>query len=306
MRSGLRILIVVGLMVFGLALADEASASLSGGSRLIYYFTQQGFETGAGTGTALTIFTVSNNSTSAVNARYTIYRGSDCARTGPTSLTLAAGETKLIDVSGLVSYASGTIDLWASNGAGTPIRHDFLTGKSVVVDFASPIVTSAVVPAEKLFSDDREKVDQSVIADQGLGQEFAPLTIVGDFFPNGATGITDRIALFGPATNPGGVPTPSTGGSTIPFNYYSFAGAKTVLTPLSASCVYSNTLATAVGPLANNGGKVEATVGGGKGIVGWKFSKIHVSGVTLLFGELMSATATFAPTASNADPSTDQ
>ena len=287
MRSGLRILIAVGLMVFGVALADEASAN-SGGSRLLYYFTQTSFEPGATTGSALTIFTVTNSGTSAVNAKYTIYRGSDCTRTGPTSLTLAAGETKIIDTSTLVAYPSGVIDLWASTPGGTPIRWDFLSGKSVVVDFGSAVVTSAVVPAEKLFSDDRTITDQSTIPNENLIQEYAPLVVVGDFFPNGATSITDTIALFGPAIQPGAVPPPSTGASTIALNYYTFAGTKTVLTPLSASCVYSNTLANAVGPLSSGGGKVEASAGGGKGIVGWKFTKIHVASVTLLFGELLT------------------
>jgi hypothetical protein len=286
-------------MIFGLASADEASASAAGGSRLLYYFTQTAFEPGAATGTALTIFTVSNNSTSSVNAKYTIYRGSDCTRTGPTSLTLAAGETKLIDVSTLVSYPSGVIDLWASTPGGTPIRHDALSGKSVVVDFGSATVTSAVVPALKLFSDNRAKDDQSTIPDENLAQENAPLIIVGDFFPNGATGITDTIALFGPAIQPGAVPPPSTGASAIPLNYYAFGGAKTPLTALSTPCVYSNTLANAVGPLASSGGKIDAAPGAGKGLAGWKFSKIHTAGVTLLFGELLTSTLTSVSTGTN-------
>lgn len=302
MSVRLRIVVAVLLTMVAIGSADIASAAVAGGSRLEAFYTQTSFESGATPGSARTIFTVTNNNTSTgVNARYVVYRGSNCAVSGTAPLTFAPGETKFFDLSSVVtpaSFPSGILEFWATTAGGTAIRWDWFTGTSIVLDQGSTPNRIAVVPAVKMFSDDRSGTQGNTIPDQNVGNTAAPLQISVPF-PGQGGGITDTIFLFSPAIVPGAAPPPSTGTAAFNLNYVTLAGARTTGSA-TANCVYSSTLSGAFGPPAAAGGRVEvAGGGGGHGTLGWKFSNIHIPGLDILMGELIQAFAGFTFTSSD-------
>jgi hypothetical protein len=293
-----RILIAVAAVALSVGMAGECFAAFAGGSRLIYYYRETSFSAG---GSGLTLFTVTNNNASnPVTVRFVVFNGTNCNTAGPFNTTLAIGETKQIVVTDFApasTFPAGVIDLWAVNGSNQAIRFDSLTGTSVIADFGPSSTAATIVPAVKMFSDDRTQT--GVIADQTLGITAAPLGIGAPLLlPQTPVSIEDTLVLFSPATNPGEVPPPSTGSSMIPMRVFPSAGGAGTQTTVSTSCVYTNTVAgtfgQGIGP-----GHVIAQNGAGKGILGWKFLKFNQGGISVLLGELMQSWATFDLPSSN-------
>jgi hypothetical protein len=294
--SALRFLVGFTLAALGIALAcgPTVGAEQAGGSRLIYYYRHTSFEPGSGPGSGTTLFTVSNLGPP-VSIRFTIFNGANCATFGPTTVALRARETKLLNVADFVlstSFPSGVIDLWAIDSASfRPIRWDLLTGRSIVIDSGGGGIplTAASVAAAKLFSDDRTKDDGSLIANAMSPDTFAAAAVQSEVAPQGG-GIRDTVVLFSPAVVPGAVPPPPTVGGTFELSFLTFPGVIAASTLVAPQCVYSNTVAAAF-PSApvSGGGRVFAELGPGKGVVGFKFSKIGLPGVNLLLGDLMQS-----------------
>lgn len=271
--------LVFMLVALGAVAPEPAlgAQELAGGSRLIYYYRQTSFQPGSAPGTGVTLFTVSNPLTP-VTVRFTIFNGANCATFGPMTQLLRANETKLFNVADFVlpaSFPSGVIDLWAVDGTSLqPIRWDLLTGRSIVVDAGGTGIptTAASVAAAKLYSDDRTKEDASPIANQMSADTFAAFAVQSEVPPQG-NGIADTLVLFSPAVAPGTVPPPSTGPGSFLVRFTTFQGASTQGT-VGSSCVYSNTVANALPGAPVGGGRIAALPGAGKGVVGFKFSKI--------------------------------
>jgi hypothetical protein len=287
----LKILIAVAFVALSVGVADDAFAAFAGGSRLIYYYRETSFTSGAG----LTLFTVTNTQTNPVTVRFVVFNGADCSSAGPFNTSLAAGQTKSLAVSDFapaVSFPSGVIDLWAVNGTNQAIRFDSLTGTSVIADFGPGPVGATIVPAVKLFSDDRTLT--GVIADQGNSTTDAPLQITAPLLlPQSPGAIDDTIVLFSPATDPGVAPPPATGGSSMSVSLFPPAGGASTDVTVTTPCVYTNTVTGVFGTGVGTG-HVSAQGGGGKGILGWKFFKFSQNGVGVLLGELMQSAITAA------------
>lgn len=291
MATRLRIFIAVAVVALSVGLAGECFAAFAGGSRLIYYYRETSFTSGNG----LTLFTVTNNNAStAVTVRFVVFNGADCTSAGPFNTTLASGETKSLSVAAFapaVSFPAGVIDLWAVNAGNQAIRFDSLTGTSVLADFGPGPVSATIVPAVKLFSDDRTAT--GVIADQSAATTSAPLQIGAPLLlPQSPGAADDTLVLFSPAVNPGEAPPPSTGGSALAVTRIPSAGGPGTEVDVSTNCVYTNTV-TGVFGAGVPGGFVTAEGGAGKGILGWKFLKFGQTGISVLLGELMQSSATF-------------
>ncbi len=297
MPTRLRVLIAVAVVMLSLGIADQCYAALAGGSRLLYYYRETSFSAG---GSGLTLFTVTNNNTNPVTVRFVVFNGANCNTAGPFNTTLAAGETKQIAVTDFApasTFPSGVIDLWAVNGANQAIRFDALTGTSVIADFGPSSTAATIVPAVKMFSDDRTQT--GVNTDQTKGITAAPLAIGAPLLlAQTPVAIEDTTVLFSPNTNPGQVPPPSTGNSMITLTLFAAGGGPGTQQTVATSCVYTNTIAgtfgQGVGP-----GHVTAQGGAGKGIAGWKFLKFNQGGISVLLGELMQAWGTFDLPSSN-------
>ena len=263
MATRLRILIAVTVVALSVGLAGECFAAFAGGSRLIYYYRETSFTSGGG----LTLFTVTNSASSAVTARFVIFNGTDCTTVGPFNTALAAGETKSLTVSDFapaVAFPAGVIDLWAVNAGNQAIRFDSLTGTSVIADFGPGPVAATIVPAVKLFSDDRTA--SGAITDQSAASTSAPLVIGAPLILGQSPGsIDDTLVLFSPAINPGQVPPPSTAASAIPLTRFPSAGGPGTTVNVTTNCVYTNTVTGAFGAGVPTG-HVTAQPGGGKGI----------------------------------------
>jgi hypothetical protein len=287
-----RVLLVLVVIALCMGWVDQAFAGFgAGGSRLIYYYRETSFTSGAG----LTLFTVTNNQSSPVSVQFAIFNGADCSKAGPFTTTVGATQTKMLTVTDFApaaSFPAGVIDLWAVNGANQPIRWDVLTGTSVVADFGPGPVGAVTIPAAKIFSDDRSANLGTLIANQGDVDATGPLAIAASLLTPQSPGTSDdTLVLFSPATNPGEVPPPSTGSSNIDFTLFPSAGGAGTPVSVETSCVYTNTATGIFGPGVGTG-HVQAIGGGGKGIVGWKFLKFSQNGLSVLLGELMPVWAT--------------
>ena len=295
MRRRLALGVLLGAVLGALtpALETAFAEELAGGSRLVYFYSRRSFLSGAqAVGTGLTLFSVANAHPSApVSIRFTIFNGPDCMTPGAVPLNLAARETRLLDVSSFLpasGFTYGVIDLWAVNGAGAPIRWDALEGRSIVVDLAGG-VGAASVPAAKLFSDDRrEPAVGSPVANESSPHTAAPLAVTSDVLPQGA-GVVDTVFLFGPAVVPGAAPSGPFGPGAWQFSLIpSHGGNAQNAVGIPTACVPPITIPSAF-TIAANGGRVVALGGPGKGVVGFKFTRVEVGDIDLLLGELMPA-----------------
>lgn len=298
MRSHVRGLLFGLAMLMGLMWVSEASAFVpSGGSRLLLYFSNKSFVSGAGNSTGFTLAFISNtdNSTaSKVAVKY--YRGSDCSATAAVIHDIAAGETLRLDSSTeAATFPEGVIEAYFVNGAGQPVRNDSGVGSSIVVDTLLPGV--ARLPAAALHSDDRVGTKNSLIADNSDGTTFAPVLLSAQFVDPGV--VTSRLALFGPGTVPG-----TTGADrTASINFRLPNGGGAVEVPLDFQCGRTATLASVRGLSAAgfqaaypSGGVVAPTIDGQvKGLVGWLIETIQITSpatINLLFGQKLEGIGT--------------
>jgi hypothetical protein len=284
-------------MLMGLMWVSEAAAfAPSGGSRLLMYFSNKSFVSGAGNNTGFTLALITNadNATaSKVAVKY--YRGSDCASTTAVIHDIAAGETLRLDSSAEAStFQEGVVEAYFVNGAGQPVRNDSGVGSSIIVDTLLPGVTQ--LPAAVLHSDDRLGTKNSLIADNADGTTFAPLLLSAQFVDPGI--VTTRLALFGPGTVPGTAATDTT--ASINFRLPNGGGAAT--TTLDFQCGRTATLASVRGlspagfqSTYPSGGVVAPTIDGQpKGLVGWTIQTIQLTSPTinLLFGQKLEGIGT--------------
>jgi hypothetical protein len=288
MRSWARLLIVALVAGIGLGWAPEASAALSGGSRLIYPFTQTAL---SGPGDGQTLFSIVNNASDPVNVAIVFRNGANC--TGAAfSRSLGGNETQQFDVADFVLPASfpwGIIEVYAVAGGGAPLRWDWLTGEAIVIDASGGFFTATTVNAAMLFSDDKTNPGTN-IADNSNLATFGPVSIGAPTFPQVPGLLTETVVLFGPALDPGTVPAPATGSSAMAYTFYTQAGASTAGSA-ETTCVFRQTLEESFGP-ALGAGRVQAFLGPNKGIVGWKFLRYTDTSVNvgMLLGQPMPST----------------
>ncbi len=289
MPTRLKILIAVAVVALSMSMADQCFAAFAGGSRLIYYYRETSFTSGSG----LSLLTVTNNDNDPVTVRFTVFNGADCSAAGPFSQSLAGNETKSIivtDFAPAASFPAGVVDMWAVNGSNQPIRFDSLTGTTIYADFGPGPVAATIIPAVKMFSDDRTQT--GVIASQNSNTTSAPLLVTAPLIlPQAAGGIDDTIVLFSPAVNPGEAPPPAQGNSAYLLSRFPSAGGTGTNVNAATNCVYTNTVTGAFGGNVPTG-HITAQPGGGKGLVGWKFLKFNQGGISVLLGELMQSAIT--------------
>ena len=288
MPTRIKILIAVAVTALSVGMADQCFAAFAGGSRLIYFYRETSFTSGPG----LSLITVTNNDNDPVTVRFTVFNGADCSAAGPFNQTLAGNETKQITVTDFApaaSFPSGVIDLWAVNGSNQPIRFDSLTGNTIYADFGPGPVAATIIPAVKMFSDDRTAT--GVIANQSSNTTSAPLLVTAPLILPQAAGIDDTIVLYSPAVNPGEAPPLATGTSSYLLTRFPSAGGVGTSVDAAANCVYTNTVTGAFGGGVPTG-HITAQPGGGKGIVGWKFLKFSQGAISVLLGEVMQSAIT--------------
>ena len=220
-------------------------------------------------GSGLSLLTVTNNDNDPVTVRFTVFNGADCSAAGPFSQSLAGNETKSIivtDFAPAASFPSGVVDMWAVNGSNQPIRFDSLTGTTIYADFGPGPVAATIIPAVKMFSDDR--TGTGVIASQNSNTTSAPLLVTAPLIlPQVAGGIDDTIVLFSPAVNPGEAPPPAQGNSAYLLSRFPSAGGAGTNVNAATNCVYTNTVTGAFGGDVPTG-HITAQPGGGKGSSG--------------------------------------
>ncbi|HMH53863.1 MAG TPA: hypothetical protein VK548_26750 [Candidatus Acidoferrum sp.] len=297
MRSHVKGLLFGVSMLMGLMWVSEAAAFVpSGGSRLLMYFSNKSFVSGAGNNTGFTVALITNTDNSvASKVAVKYYRGSDCASTAATIFDIAAGETLRFDTSSTAAaIQEGVIEAYFVNGAGQPVRNDAGVGSTIVVDFLLPGV--ARIPAAVLHSDDRVGTKNSLIADNGDGTTFAPLLLSAQFVDPAI--VTTRLALFSPGTVPG----TSGADTTASINFRLPNGGGAATTTLDFQCGRTATLASVRGLSAAGflaaypaGGVVAPTVDGQpKGLVGWTIETIQITSptVNLLFGTKLEGIGT--------------
>lgn len=298
MRSRVKGLLFGLSMLMGFMWVSEAAAFVpSGGSRLLMYFSNKSFVSGAGNNTGFTVALITNTDNSvASKVAVKYYRGSDCASTTAVIHDIAAGETLRLDTSAEAStFQEGVVEAYFVNGSGQPVRNDAGVGSTIVVDFLLPGVTQ--IPAAVLHSDDRVGTKNSLIADNADGTSFAPLLLSAQFVDPGI--VTTRLALFGPGTVPG----TSAPDTTASINFRLPNGGGAATTALDFQCGRTATLASVrglspAGFLAAYpaGGVVAPTVDGqAKGIVGWTIQTIQITSpatINLLFGQKLEGIGT--------------
>lgn len=293
MRSRVKGFLFGVSMLMGLMWVSEAAAIPSGGSRLLFYFSNRSFASSGPTANASTLLFVTNAASStATKVAVKYYRGSNCADTVPVIQDIAAGQTLTFDSSVQApTFEEGVMEAFFVNGAGQPVRFDHGVGSSVVID--RNMATVVRLPAAKLHSDNRAGATNSLIADNTVGSTFAPLILQGQFADTSI--VTTRMSLFAPGTAPGTVATDRL--ATINFRQPNGGGA--VDGPLNIECGRNLTLAQVRGQTAAqfqaafpNGGLVAPSVDGQeKGMVGWFIEVIQLGGgIDILFGQLLQAT----------------
>jgi hypothetical protein len=277
-------------MLMGLMWVSEASAIPSGGSRLLFYFSNRSFSaTGPATNANTLLFLTNSTSSSPTKVAIKYYRGSNCAETVPVIQDIAAGQTLTFDSSVQApTFEEGVMEAFFVNGAGSPVRNDFGSGSSIVID--RNMATVVRLPAALLHSDNRTAAVNSPIADNTVGSTFAPVLLNGQFADTSI--VTTRLALFAPGTAPGTASSDKTG--TVGFRQPNGGGAVEV--PLDFQCGRTSTLAQVRGlsPAAFQaafpaGGLVVPTSDGqDKGLHGWLIEVIQLGGgVDILFGQLL-------------------
>lgn len=290
MRSHVRGLLFGLSMLVGLTWVGQASAAPSGGSRLLFYFSNKSFATGAAASTANTLLFVTNaDAGTAGRVAVKYYRGSDCSETVPVIHNIAGGQTLTFDTSAQVpTFPEGIMEAWFVNAAGAPVRNDFGVGSSVIID--SILATVVRLSAALLHSDNRTGTQNSLITDNTANSTSAPLILNGHFADPSI--VTTRLALFGPGTAPGTAASDQL--ATVSFRQPSGGGA--VSGPLNILCGRTLTLATIRGqtPAAFQaafpaGGAVAPTTDGQeKGLVGWQIETVQLpGGIDILFGQLL-------------------
>jgi hypothetical protein len=297
MRSHAKGLLFGLSMLMGLVFVSEAAAFVpSGGSRLLMYFSNKSFVSGAGNNTGFTVALITNTDNSvASKVAVKYHRGSDCASTATTIFDIAAGETLRFDTSSTApTIQEGVIEAYFVNGAGQPVRNDAGVGATIIVDNLLPGV--ARIPAAVLHSDDRVGTKNSLIADNGDGTTFAPLLLSAQFVDPGI--VTARLALCGPGTAPG----TSSADTSASINFRLPNGGGAATTTLDFQCGRTATLASVRGLSAAgfqaaypSGGVVAPTVDGqAKGLVGWLIETIQITSpvVNLLFGQKLEGIGT--------------
>lgn len=290
MRSAVRtvlICLVVSLGVIG-SVEKSWAGFVSGGSRLIYYYTQRSvINPAAGTGTAATILAVKNNSSDPTKVQMKIFNGSTCTGFGPVTFDLPGNQSLRINVSDYASAApfpEGWVDLYAVDAGGTPIRWDYMTGKFTVLDFGGTSTTVAISEPVSLFSDADRTIDLQggVIADHESLRTWAPLAHAVDFWaPGGSFNISDRLVVVPVSRVPGTAPVASTAG--IGLSFKTLAGVETLNTTAITSCALASSLSNLHASFSTSYPNAVAVTDGGnlaivadlsgtnKGNAGWLF-----------------------------------
>lgn len=249
MRSISRIVLFLCVLSLGVLLSVERSWAgfVSGGSRLIYYYSQRSLvNPAAGNGSGATILAVKNNSSDPTKVQMKIFNGSTCAGFGPVTFDLPGNQSLRINVSDHVSatpFPEGWVDLYAVNAGGTPIRWDFLTGKFTVLDFGGSATTVAISQAAAMFSDANRASDTQggVILDNTSARTWAPHLQAVDFWATGgAFNISDRLVVVPVSQVPGTAPVASSGGIALSFK--TLAGVETLSTTATPSCMLASSL----------------------------------------------------------------
>jgi len=290
MRSISRIVLFLCVLSLGVLLSVERSWAgfVSGGSRLIYYYSQRSLvNPAAGNGSGATILAVKNNSSDPTKVQMKIFNGSTCAGFGPVTFDLPGNQSLRINVSDHVSavpFPEGWVDLYAVNSGGTPIRWDYLTGKFTVLDFGGSSTTVAISQPAAMFSDANRASDPQggVIADNTSVRTWAPLIQAVDFWATGGPfNIGDRLVVVPVSQVPGTAPVASSGGIALSFR--TLAGVETLNTSVTPSCALASPLSSLHasfsasypnGATVTDGGNLNITAdlsGTNKGNVGWLF-----------------------------------
>lgn len=299
MRSHVKRLVFGLSMLMGLMWVGEAWAIPSGGSRLLFYFSNRSFSPGPVANASTLLFLTNGASSTATNVAVKFYRGSNCAETVPVIHPIAAGQTLTFDsASQAPTFEEGIMEAFFVNGAGQPVRFDLGIGSSAVIDRNNATVVR--LPAAKLHSDNRAGTLNTLIADNTVGSAFAPLFLIGQFADPSV--VTTRIALFAPGTAPGTV----AADRLLTVNFRQPGGGGAVDGPLNIECGRNLTLAQVRGLTAPQfqaafpaGGQVAPTVDGQeKGVVGWLLETVQLGGgVDILFGQLLQSSGVVDPAA---------
>jgi hypothetical protein len=212
MRAVPRVLFLLVVAAIALAgLAEESSAALAGGSRLLFYHTQKSIvNPGAAGQSASTIIGITNASLdTAVSVRVQIFNGQNCASAGPFTFSVAGRQTLRLLVSDLAppaQFPEGWVDVWAVNGGGAPIRWDQLAGKGTLLDFGGSAIATATYEAAALFSD-RGGPQGDPIPDLNNGNTWGPLATTAEFWgAGGPFGVGSRLVVLPVSEIPGTAP----------------------------------------------------------------------------------------------------
>lgn len=301
MRSDVKGLLFGLSMLMGLTWVGEASAIPSGGSRLLFYFSNRSFaSTGPATNASTLLFLTNGAESTATRAAVKYYRGLNCEDTVSVIHDLAAGQTLTFDSSAQVpGFEEGIMEVNFVNAGGAPVRFDAGIGSSAVIDRNNATVVR--LAAARLHSDNRAPgVIGSLIADNTVGSTFAPRALHGHFADPSI--VTTRLALFAPGTAPGTVASDR----LVTVNFRQPSGGGAVDGPLNIECGRTLTLAQVRGLSAPAfqaafpaGGHVAPTVDGQeKGLVAWAIETVQLGGgIDLLFGQLLQSSAVVNQTA---------
>jgi hypothetical protein len=285
-------------ILLGMAWAGEAQAAVSGGSRLLYYYTKKSFAPGAPDNSANTYLLITNNASSATRVGVKYYKGDDCAQSvGPVFQPVAANATVILDTTAQApTFQEGVAEAFFVNDANAPIRFDAATGQSLIVDNSVPVALLKL-PAASLYSDNRSG-DLTAIADNTSPTSFAPIILTGQFLPPSIT--KARLVVFNPGVTPG----TSSPGTVADVGFRQFDGSGSVTGTFDGKCGSSATLAQVRGQSEGDfaaafpgGGVVSPDLGEGseKGLVGWLIE--HIAGANILMGEGLKAYGVIDPTA---------
>jgi hypothetical protein len=297
--------LVVTLAV--LAVAEESWAAFSGGSRLLFYYTQRSIVSpSAGLLTAATIVGITNQSSSnAVAIRVRYFNGASCAASTIETFTLSPRRTLRLNVGEHVAAASfpeGWVDVWAVNGSGSPIRWDQLSGKGTILDFGGVNTAAVTYEAAALFSDaDRVTGTSSqqgqLITNNGLGTTWGALEGTLDFWAAGGSfGTGHRLIVIPVSETPGTAPS----ASTPNIKWYKTDETQTRNADVAMPCMLASSLAALHPNFAATypndgtvamGGNLDISSDGNKGIVGALFETGTTPNALLAVHSLQQFTA---------------
>src|SRR5262245_44865387 len=99
MRSHVRGLLLGFAMLTGLLWVGEGAAISSGGSRLLFYFSNRSFSARGPANNASTLMLLSNASATPTKIAYKFYRGSNCAETTLALRDVGPNQTVTFDSS---------------------------------------------------------------------------------------------------------------------------------------------------------------------------------------------------------------